>query len=349
MALTNHLRRATRVVASRLRGTPVLVKASLYPTSRCNLRCTYCSSPYRRTNELTTAQWRTVLDELAALGCGRVIFLGGEPLLRTDLPDLLAHAHHLGMSCALTSNGLLVPRLIERLRVLDTLVLSLDAPGPANDAVRGRGVFAAVQAAIAAAKQHSVPVKLNAVMSAVTAPFLDDLLEFTAANDLHLTINVMRSGEPDLWHEAATIKDEDAAIERLLHRLTELARRNRRVLFAPATYRYSAAWGEYGRDRIEAGDVPPDDPRVRNAPQCHAGRYYMAIDSDGTTYPCNITFDRLRGGNVVTDGVAAAWRALHDHPCVACFAPCLVETNSLFALRPQVLANFAQRHVARFA
>lgn len=349
MPVAHHLRSAARLVASRVRGVPVLIKASLYPTSRCNLRCTYCSSPYRRTAELSTAQWLRVLDELAELGCRRILFLGGEPLLRADVHELIAHGHGLGMACALTSNGLLVPRHIDRLRLLETLVLSLDAPGPANDAVRGRGVFAAVQRAITAAKDAGIPVKLNAVLSATTAPYLDDLLAFTEAHDLHLTVNVMRSGAADLWHEAATIKDDDDAIRKLLARLASLSRDNPRLLFSAATYDYGATWGEYGRDRVAVGDWPADDPRLRHAPRCHAGRNYMVIESDGTTYPCCITVDRLPGGNVVRDGVAAAWRALHGHGCVACYAPCMVEINSLFSLRPQVLSNFARRHAVRFA
>src|SRR5205085_5555039 len=103
------------------------------------------------------------------LGCRRVTFLGGEPLLRADLADLIAAARERGLRTVVTSNGLLVPRRIETLRSVDTLVLSLDAPGPANDAVRGEGVFDAVEAALDCARRLGIPVKLNAVLSAVTA------------------------------------------------------------------------------------------------------------------------------------------------------------------------------------
>ena len=63
-----------------------------------------------------------------------------------------------------------------------------------------------------------------AVMSARTAPHLDALLAFCEAHDFHVTVNVMRSGAPDLWHQAATLRAEDEAIRRLLERLAELAR-----------------------------------------------------------------------------------------------------------------------------
>lgn len=338
-----------RLLASRASRTPALLGALLYTTQRCNLRCTYCSSPLRRTPELATEPWLRILDELAELGCHRLTFLGGEPLLRADLPALLGRAQAHGMRCVLTSNGLLVPRRIAQLRALDTLVLSLDAPGPANDAVRGAGVFAAVAAAIAAAKAEGIPLKLNAVLSAPTAPYLDDLLAFVERHDLALTINVVRSGAPDLWKDAADVKPDDDEVRRLLERLAVLARTNPRVLFSSTTYRYAAAWGDFGRDRFEADELPADDPRRRDGPRCQAGRAYLAIDADGAVYPCTLTFGRIAGGNAATDGVAAAWRALHGHPCVACFTPCLVEQNFLYSLHPGVLTHFARRHLPRFA
>jgi MoaA/NifB/PqqE/SkfB family radical SAM enzyme len=242
----------------------------------------------------------------------------------------------------------LVPRRIDALHGIDTLVLSLDAPGPANDAVRGEGVFAAVVRAIEAARAAGIPVKLNAVLSRDTAGQLDALLAFAERQDLFLTVSVMRSGASDLWHRAETIKAPDAAIADLLARLAQLARRNRRLLFSPATYEYGARWGDYARDRLEAGDVAPDDPRVRSGPPCRAGTSYLSIAPDGTAFPCVSTNDRIRGANAAREGTAAAWRSLHAHSCVACWASCLVEQNSLFSLRPRTLVHFTRRHLPRF-
>jgi MoaA/NifB/PqqE/SkfB family radical SAM enzyme len=185
-------------------------------------------------------------------------------------------------------------------------------------------------------------------MSAKTAPHLDALLAFCAAHDLHLTVNVMRSGAPALWHQAATLKAEDDAIRRLLERLAVAARKNPRVLFSETTYRYAARWGDYGRDRFEAHELGADDPRRREGPRCQAGRYYLAIDPDGTAYPCAVTAGQISGGNVVTDGVEVAWRSLQGHGCVACFSPCLVEQNFLLSLKPQVVGRFVRRHMPRF-
>jgi MoaA/NifB/PqqE/SkfB family radical SAM enzyme len=339
---------ASRLVVTRLRGEPLPMIASLYLTHRCNLRCVYCSSPLRKTAELSTSAWLRIVDELADLGCRRVAILGGEPLLRADVPDLIGRIRERGMTSVLTSNGLLVPRQIDRLRGLSTLVLSLDAPGPANDEVRGAGVFSAVGEAIAAAKSARIPVKLNAVLSAKTAVHLEALLEFVKRLDVGLTVNVMRSGAADLWRDAAQIRAEDDDIRQVLERLAARSRDDRRLLFSPTTYRYAARWGDYGRDRIEDAEAAPSDPRRRGAPRCQAGRYYVTIDPDGTVYPCALTVARIRGGNAAAEGVKRAVLPLRSHPCVACYTPCLVEQNFLFSLRGAVLWHFARRHLRRF-
>ena len=63
----------------------------------------------------------------------------------------------------------------------------------------------------------------------------------------------------------------------------------------------------------------------------------VSIDADGTVYPVHADLATASaGGNAATDGVAAAWRALHDHPCVACYSTCLVEQNFLHSLQPSV-------------
>ena len=337
------------MLAGRVSGQPALLSAVIYLTQRCNLRCLYCSAPFRGTGELDTATWRGIIDELAALGCIRIAILGGEPLLRSDLGDLIAHIRERGMTVGLTSNGLLVPRRIEALKRLSNLVLSLDAPGAANDAVRGAGVFDAVQRAIAAARGIGLPLKLNAVMTAHSAGELDALLRFCDEHDLSLTVNVVRSESPDLWRDAATVRPDDDAIAALLNRLADAAHRNPRLLFSPATYRYAAAWQTFGKERIERGDWPEADPRLRDAPACHHGRNTVAIDADGEVYPCSITFGRIRGGNAAREGVRTTWQRLHDHQCLTCFSPCTVEQNAILSLRPGPLLHFARRHLGRFA
>jgi len=349
MSLRNLTAYASRLGPSLILRRPVLFQAFLYITHRCNLRCLYCNFPFQETSELSTEQWLGVIDQLAERGCRRVTFLGGEPLLRPDLPDLLRRARKRGLACVLSTNGILVPEMISTLRTIQTLVISLDAAGPANDEVRGRGVFKAVAKAVVSAREARIPVKINAVLSDKTASELDGLVRFVESYDLALTINVVRSGGRDLWREARLIKPQDDEIRRLLLDIAGRAEKNSRFLLSPESCRYASLWRDYGVDRYEAGDLDPSDPLLRRGPACRAGRSFLSINADGNVYPCVTTFGRICGGNVLEKGVEGCRRSLRDHPCVACFSPCLVELNHLFSFDLRVIARFGRSYLRRYS
>lgn len=64
------------------------------------------SAPVKRAaRELTTDEWRAILDKAWSAGVPHVTFTGGEPTLRADLPELIAHAEKLGMVCGLLTDG----------------------------------------------------------------------------------------------------------------------------------------------------------------------------------------------------------------------------------------------------
>ncbi|MDZ7844560.1 MAG: hypothetical protein U5K99_07155 [Anaerolineales bacterium] len=78
-------------------------------------------APTRRVDrELDSAEWKTALDKAWEAGIPQIIFTGGEPTLREDLPDLIAHAENNGQVTGLLSGS---PRLKEQ-DYLDKLLLT---------------------------------------------------------------------------------------------------------------------------------------------------------------------------------------------------------------------------------
>ncbi|NWG07594.1 MAG: radical SAM protein [Chloroflexi bacterium] len=64
-------------------------------------------APAKRVDrELTTDEWKSILDKAWRAGIPHITFTGGEPTLREDLPALIAHAESLGQVCGLLSDGL---------------------------------------------------------------------------------------------------------------------------------------------------------------------------------------------------------------------------------------------------
>ena len=85
------------------RKFPLMVTLSL--TDKCNFRCHYCDLPHMNRQEMTTADWHRAIDELADAGMMRVSIMGGEPLLRKDVGELIDHLKARGVNLAGVSLG----------------------------------------------------------------------------------------------------------------------------------------------------------------------------------------------------------------------------------------------------
>jgi 12,18-didecarboxysiroheme deacetylase len=121
-------------------------------TRRCNLRCVHCYAHAKEeagVDELTTEQGRVLLDDLAAFGVPVVLFSGGEPLARRDLPELAAYAVGKGMRAVISTNGTLITAAVARTLKdigLSYVGISLDGMQEVND--RFRAVPGAFRAAL---------------------------------------------------------------------------------------------------------------------------------------------------------------------------------------------------------
>src|SRR5258708_31258102 len=87
-------------------GIPLSAHVDL--TYRCNERCIHCYLPHDDRGELSTAEVKDLFDQLAAAGVFFLTISGGEPFLRTDLFELLAHARALTFNVKLKTNGILI-------------------------------------------------------------------------------------------------------------------------------------------------------------------------------------------------------------------------------------------------
>ena len=80
-------------------------------TRSCNLSCSSClydSQPRRYGSELSTAEGMALITDLRGMGIHRLLFAGGEPLMRGDLMELVAHSHECGIQPMLLTNGTLL-------------------------------------------------------------------------------------------------------------------------------------------------------------------------------------------------------------------------------------------------
>ncbi|MBF0524351.1 MAG: 12,18-didecarboxysiroheme deacetylase [Deltaproteobacteria bacterium] len=157
-------------------------------TQRCNLACVHCyAKAVRREdvqNELTTAEGKRLLDDLADFGAPVVLFSGGEPLIRPDLIELCDYAVGKGMRAVISTNGTLITSDIA-MRLKDVglsyVGISLDGMEQINDKFRGvAGAFQAAMAGIKNCQAAGIKVGLRFTINRMNAdqvPAIFDLIE----------------------------------------------------------------------------------------------------------------------------------------------------------------------------
>ena len=137
-------------------------------TRRCNLKCVHCYAHAKNTsfdNELTTEQGKQLIDDLAGFGSPVMLFSGGEPLVRKDLPQLAAYAVEKGMRAVISTNGTLITSEMARnLKEigLSYVGISLDGMEEINDRFRGvNGAFRSAMEGIKNSQAAGIKVGLR--------------------------------------------------------------------------------------------------------------------------------------------------------------------------------------------
>lgn len=148
-------------------------------TDRCNLRCGYCMPRelfgadhafLPRAELLSFEELERLVGVFAQLGVRKVRLTGGEPLLRRDLPELVAGLRAIDAleDLALTTNGTLLPQHATALAAagLDRVTVSLDALDDAVFKLIGDTVLpvTSVLDGVAAAQEAGLKVKVNTVL-----------------------------------------------------------------------------------------------------------------------------------------------------------------------------------------
>ncbi len=137
-------------------------------TKRCNLKCKHCYSTSDNTpaeSEMSHEQGKALIDDLAEYGSPVLLFSGGEPLVRQDMPDLAEYAISKGMRAVISTNGTLIDdSTAQRLKKigLSYVGISLDGIGKNHDTMRCKdGAFDAAMRGIEACKKVGLKVGLR--------------------------------------------------------------------------------------------------------------------------------------------------------------------------------------------
>ena len=274
-------------------------------TYRCNNDCAHCYnlehpgaavSSNGRT-ELSTQSWKHVLDELWDLGIPHIIFTGGEPTLRTDLPELISYAESKGQITGLNTNA----RRLADAKYVSTLVQAgldhVQITLESNQAeihdhmVGSNGAFQQTVKGIQNVLATRLFVMTNTTMLQDNMDSIPGTLDFLA------NLGVPTVGLNALIHSGRGASVGSGLPEKDLPPLLEMATRKtqqngqRLIWYTPTQY------CNFDPTQMNLG--------IKG---CTAALYNMCIEPDGAVLPCQSYYRPL--GNILSDSWDSIWN--HD-------------------------------------
>jgi radical SAM protein with 4Fe4S-binding SPASM domain len=276
------------------------LRMDLALTFKCQNDCIHCyaGGPHE-TAELSTSQWKEVIDRLSQIGIFILTFTGGEPTLREDLPELLQYAQNKGMVTGLITNGrkLKDKKYVKTLEKagLDFVQVTLESHQPKiHDLMTAaKGSWKETVAGIKNAVQSQIYVTTNTTLSKYNSP------EFLRTIDYIKELGVAAFGCNSLIYsgKANSVSQEFAlpveTLEELLPKIRDKAQQlNLKFLWYTPT--------QYCRfDPVQLG---------LGVKSCTAAMINMCVGPNGDVYPCQSYFESL--GNILAD----KWEKIWNHP-----------------------------------
>jgi radical SAM protein with 4Fe4S-binding SPASM domain len=279
------------------------IRMDLALTFRCQNNCVHCyaGGPHE-TPELSTEDWKRVMDKLHEIGVFIFTFTGGEPTLREDLPELLAYAQRLGIVTGLITNGRrLKDESYVKLLVgagLDFVQITLESHVPEvhDEITRVPGSWEETVEGIRRIVPTTIYVTTNTTLNRKNADHFLDTIQFI--HDLGVRAfgcnSLIYSGKaPSIAGDFALSVEE---LKELLPRVLVKARALEMKFswFTPTQYCLL--------NPVALG---------LGIKSCSACRTNMCVNPEGDVYPCQSYFESL--GNILKD----KWGSIWNHPrCV---------------------------------
>ncbi len=264
-------------------------------TYACNLACIHClsSSGRRDPGELSTAEAKVVVDELAKLQVFYVNIGGGEPTIRPDFFEIIDYCVASGVGVKFSTNGSRIDQAAaQRLAGSDYVDIQISLDGAnreTNDAVRGDGSWdMAIRAMDNLKAANFGQFKISVVMTRHNVSQLDDFEALAATYGAELRLTRLRPAGrgADTWDQLHPTNAQQRELYNWI-----ITRPN--VLTGDSFFHLSAL-----------GESLP------GLNLCGAGRIVCLIDPVGEVYACPfVIHDEFRAGSVRDDGgFAKVWK-----------------------------------------
>lgn len=310
------------------------LRVEIHITKMCNLRCIHCYTDFQKLKDVkepSTQEWKALIDELYGCGLRWLRFLGGEPLMRDDIGELIDHCHQKGIVCDLNTNGYFLKKKVKELKNLSSICISIDGDRESNDKVRGKGCYDRIIEAIEVANKNNLLVRLHGVLMRYTMNSLEHLLEL--AKKYNVSFNLSEAAKPDM-SDPGLLLNETERIE-FYTKFINYKKQGWPILNSISAMEEVLNW-PFGEKRV----IYPEDLKgLRNRfTRCQQTITSCIIDTDGTVSSCTGRWGE--GLNCFEHGFKKAWDYLGENTkCLTCLHLGYIELSKFITLDRATLSN----------
>lgn len=311
----------------RVRKRPFVLSHGV--NARCNMRCKFCEYWKKTGEEPTKEEIFKLLNDAREFGIGVYNAWTVEPLLRKDLPQIMAHAKRIGLITSMVTNGKLLYERAEELGDVDYLSVSVDGIDSYKEIRRMdfetllKGLKKAIKVRKLQKKKN--PILMNCVL---TGKNLDDIETLIL---LAKKLGVKVSFEP--VHEFPGISDEI---------WNDIGVRNKEKFHC--TVDHIIELKKQGYPIINSKTYLKMVRDGKMDYKCRASGIIMNVTHDGTLETCRVHNESL--GNVIWDGFESVWKNSEEHRkeivenCSGCLFFGYTENSLMQSFNPEVLMHY---------
>ena len=271
----------------------------------CNLKCVHCyaaDQPLSEEEELTTEEWKEILDRCRQAGIPQVTFTGGEPTMREDLIELIRYARW--FISRLNTNGIkLTEEYCRALREaeLDSVQITFYSVDPeVHNKLVGAEQFGNMAKAIDNALAAGLSVSINTPLCTLNRDYLKTLEYLHDRGVIYVTCSGLITTGNAAGEASEELQLTSEELEQILRDAVRYCHENgMEIAFT------SPGW--LPQSVFEELDIP--------APSCGACLSNMAITPAGNVVPCQSWLSDEPLGNMLRDDWVQIWesRACEDH------------------------------------
>lgn len=328
------LTHALLIKVKRSHRVPLTVHIGL--TTRCPNRCLYCSySTVSRSDRITTARLKPLLDEAYQAGTRRVHFTGGEPLLHPGFDEIIDYAAARGFLVSVATSGHRAGEHLQAFRKCHTVLLSLDGPPEIHATLRGELSTKEVYEAAELFTHHGVRFWTTTVLTALNLDSIDWIVDYARRHGTLSNFSLLESGGNNGcdYHpsreQLASLYPSTEKCRAAIAKLITLKKAGAPVGSSLPYLRELLTWPDYRQFRSS---------EARPGYSCLAGRVWCEISADGMMHACDSMREKGSAVSVLEHGFSKAFRLLPmPKNCSSCLSNCCIEHNLIFNLNPRAI------------